>query len=102
MIIFRGSAVEKRAKKDEGGLLSGWSNKLAKQKMETISGSFSFVIYQSINSSFFFSIAWNTLSHEASEDQDDPLEYAGGEFDEDERVELVRAARDVKKSAISV
>ena len=54
MIIFRGSIIEKHAKKDEGGLLSGWSNKLAKQKMETISGSFSFVIYQSINFSFFF------------------------------------------------
>ena len=30
------------------------------------------------------------------------LDYAGGEFDEDEPVELVKAARDVKKSAISV
>ena len=38
----------------------------------------------------------------AVEDQDDPLEYAGGEFDEDEPVDSVRAARDVKKLAISV
>ena len=35
-------------------------------------------------------------SREAAEDQDDPLEYAGGEFDEDEPVESVRAARDLK------
>lgn len=48
-----------------------------------------------------FSIARNTLSREAVEDQDDALEYAGGEFDEDEQVESVRAARDEKK-AISV
>lgn len=55
---------------------------------------------QSVNSCFF--LARNTLSREAIEDQDDPLEYAGGEFDEDEPVESVRAARDVKKLAVSV
>ena len=32
------SVVEKRPKKDEGGLLSGWSNKLAKQRLGVISG----------------------------------------------------------------
>jgi hypothetical protein len=48
-------------------------------------------------------IARNNLSREAAvEDQDDPLEYAGGEFDKDEPVDSVRAARDVKKLAISV
>ena len=48
-------------------------------------------------------IARNNLSCEAAvEDQDDPLEYAGGEFDEDEPVDSVRAACDVKKLAISV
>ena len=39
---------------------------------------------------------------EAAEDQDDVLEYAGGEFDEDEPVDSVTAARDVKKLAVSV
>lgn len=80
------------------------SLRLVKQTCQTENGNncrFVFVIYQSTNSSSL-SIARNTLSREASEDQDDPLEYAGGEFDEDERVELVRAARDVKKSGISV
>jgi hypothetical protein len=49
--------------------------------------------------------ARNNLSHEAVEDQDiDPLEYGGGEFDEDEHIESVRAARDakMKKLAVSV
>ena len=56
---------------------------------------------QSANS--FIYIARNNLSREATvEDQDDLLEYAGGEFDEDELVDSVRAACDVKKSAISV
>jgi hypothetical protein len=30
------------------------------------------------------------------EDQDDPLEYAGGEFDEDEPFDSVKAARALK------
>ncbi|KAF8799693.1 hypothetical protein BYT27DRAFT_7217441 [Phlegmacium glaucopus] len=77
-----GPVVEKRAKKDEGGLLSGWSNKLAKQRLDTIS-------------------ARNASSHELVEDQD-PLEYAGGEFDEDEPVEVVRATRNMKKPAVTV
>jgi len=34
-----GPVIEKHAKKNEGGLLSGWSNKLAKQQLEMISGS---------------------------------------------------------------
>ena len=51
---------------------------------------------------FYFYLAWNNLSLEAVEHQGDPLEYAGGEFDEDELVELVRAACDDKKLAISV
>ena len=56
---------------------------------------------QSANS--FIYIARNNLSHKATvEDQDNPLEYAGGEFNEDEPVDSVRAACDVKKSAISV
>jgi len=46
--------------------------------------------------------ARNASSREAVEDQDDPLEYAGGEFDEDEAIESVRAARDTKKPAITV
>ncbi|KAF8802591.1 hypothetical protein BYT27DRAFT_7260895 [Phlegmacium glaucopus] len=77
-----GPVVKKCAKKDEGGLLSGWSNKLAKQRLDTIS-------------------AWNASSHELVEDQD-PLEYAGGEFDEDKPVEVVRAARNMKKPAVTV
>lgn len=32
----------------------------------------------------------------AHHDDNDPLEYAGGEFDNDEPVELVRVARDMK------
>ena len=35
-------------------------------------------------------------------DQSDPLEYAGGEFDEDEPAESVKAARDLKKPAVSL
>ncbi|KIM35954.1 hypothetical protein M413DRAFT_428169 [Hebeloma cylindrosporum] len=77
------SVVEKRAKKTEGGLLTGWANKLAKQRLETIS-------------------ARNASSREAVEDQEDPLEYAGGEFDEDEPIESVKAARDMKRSTVSV
>ena len=58
---------------------------------------------QSANSVIYIYIARNNLSCEAAvEDQDDPLEYAGGEFDEDEPVDSVRAACDVKKLAISV
>ncbi|KAF8800095.1 hypothetical protein BYT27DRAFT_7149065 [Phlegmacium glaucopus] len=75
-----GLVIEKCAKKDEGGLLAGWSNKLAKQRLETIS-------------------AQNASTHEAVKDPDNPLEYAGGEFDEDEALEAVRAACDMKKPA---
>jgi hypothetical protein len=46
-------------------------------------------------------LARNNLSREAVEVQDDGFEYTGGEFDGDEPVESVRAARDVKKLAIS-
>ena len=46
--------------------------------------------------------AQNALSREAVEEQEDTLEYAGGEFDEDEPVELVKAARDMKRSTVSV
>ncbi|KAF8815867.1 hypothetical protein BYT27DRAFT_7286661 [Phlegmacium glaucopus] len=73
----------KCAKKEEGGLLAGWSDKLAKQRLETIS-------------------AQNASTHEAVEDPDDPLEYTGGEFDEDEALEAVRAACDMKKPAVTV
>lgn len=31
--------MEKRAKKTEGGLLSGWANKVANKRLEQISGS---------------------------------------------------------------
>ena len=34
----RGPVVEKPAKKTDGGLLSGWANKVAKEWLETISG----------------------------------------------------------------
>jgi hypothetical protein len=98
---FRGSVVEKRAKKDEGGLLSGWSNRLAKQRLETITG-FSSCMSKFNVLTLFFYIARNMVSREAVEDEDDPLEYAGGEFDGDEPIEAVKAARDVKKLAISV
>lgn len=46
--------------------------------------------------------ARNASSREAVEDQEDSLEYAGGEFDEDEPVASVRAARDGKKPAVSI
>ena len=46
--------------------------------------------------------ARNALSREAIEEQEDTLEYAGGEFDEDEPVKSVKAARNMKRSAISV
>ena len=75
--------MEKRAKKTEGGLLSGSANKVANKRLEQISGSL-ILLY----STTFFS-AWNASSHEAIEDEGDPLEFAGGEFDEDEPVESV-------------
>ncbi|KAF8802193.1 hypothetical protein BYT27DRAFT_7113324, partial [Phlegmacium glaucopus] len=78
-----GPVIEKRAKKTEGGLLSGWSNKLAKERLKMIS-------------------ARNASLCETVEDQDDPLEYAGGEFDEDKPIESVRAACDGKKPATTV
>ena len=46
--------------------------------------------------------ARNASSREAVEDQKDPLEYAGGEFDNDEPVELVTAARQRKKPAVVI
>jgi hypothetical protein len=51
---------------------------------------------------FYIYIARNNLTREAVEDQDDPLEYAGGEFDEDEAIKSVKAAHNVKKLGISV
>ena len=95
--------MEKRAKKTqgEGGLLPGWTNKFTKQHLETISG----LLLQTLRCLVQFCSpisARNASSREAVEDQDDPLEYAGGEFDEDEPVKLVKAARDMKKSTVSV
>ncbi|KAF8806109.1 hypothetical protein BYT27DRAFT_7212388 [Phlegmacium glaucopus] len=78
-----GPVIKKHAKKTEGGLLSGWSNKLAKERLKMIS-------------------ARNASSRKTVEDQDDPLEYAGGEFDEDEPIESVRAACDGKKPVVSI
>ena len=46
--------------------------------------------------------ASNTSSCKAVEDQKDPREYAGGEFDDDEPVEWVTAARQQKKPAVVI
>lgn len=46
--------------------------------------------------------ARNASSREAVEDLKDPLEYAGGEFDNDEPVESVTAARQRKMPAVVV
>ena len=101
-ICSSASVVEKRPKKNEGGLLSGWSNKLAKQRLGVISGTLFSLFFQCIQDTKPSFKARNNLSREAVENQVDSLEFAGGEFDVDEPVESVRAARDVKKSGISV
>ena len=46
--------------------------------------------------------ARNASSREAVEDLKDPLEYAGGEFDNDEPVESVTAARQRKMPAVVI
>ncbi|KAF8809222.1 hypothetical protein BYT27DRAFT_7210221 [Phlegmacium glaucopus] len=43
-----------------------------------------------------------TSSCQAVEDQDDPLKYTGSEFDEDEPIESVRAAHNVKPAVTTV
>ncbi|KAF8803015.1 hypothetical protein BYT27DRAFT_7305696 [Phlegmacium glaucopus] len=74
--------IDKRAKHGEvSGLLPGWKQKLEKDRAKTVAARQA-----------------QAVAHH--DDDDDPLEYAGGEFDNDEPVELIKVARDMKTSGV--
>ena len=88
------------------GLLAGWKKSLAKEQARSINGEQTIVKGHSTTCSPSELIARNISNTSASnvliDDEDrDPLEYAGGEFDADEPAEIIQAAR-VSKAKVSV
>jgi hypothetical protein len=103
----RDDANDKRVKRvGPSGLLAGWKQSLAKEQARTINGDQIIVKSYSTTCSPSKLIARNVSNTSASnilvDDEDpDPLEYAGGEFDADEPAESIQAAR-VSKAKVSV
>ncbi|KAF8876419.1 hypothetical protein BD779DRAFT_1677813 [Infundibulicybe gibba] len=85
--------IEKRAKHAEpAGLLAGWKQSFAKDRAKSIAARNASVNTPQPAGSL-------KLTNGNENDENDPLEYAGGVFDEDEPTEVVHAARITKMSA---